>query len=222
MTKLILIPFTFACCLFFSFSFYESLGFNLNELPTADVILDKTLGTSLSELRKKYSLSIIGVGGSKKDKKEIMIGVSFLLNRSLSKDECRELLVDITEALLGNINQNEDLQPYLYYIPFPYRNLEVRIFLRNPDCSDISDPDISVISMINGGIEYHIYDRTIRYKFTTEEETYDKALEIVQTQRSERPVVTIPESTPAPMPNPEPEEPTFFQQMCQRIYNFFK
>src|SRR5262245_20330405 len=133
MNKYIIFYMLFACCSLFSFSFHESLGFNLNELPIADTILDKVLEKTIIELRKKYPLSMIGVGRGQKDKKKTEIDVSFMLNRFLSKDECRKLLIDITEELLKNINENKDLQPYLYYMPFPYRNLEIRVFLRNPD-----------------------------------------------------------------------------------------
>lgn len=224
MNKFIITYIMFACCSFFSFSFYESLGFKLNELPTVDTVLSKVFDETLIELRKKYPLSIIGVGGEQKDKKEIMIGASFMLNRSLSKDECRELLVDVTEELLKNINENQDLQQYLYHVPFPYKNIEIRVFLRNPDRSDIWDPDISIFSLIHGLVEYDIYDRDIPYKFSTEEETYEKALQIVQAQRSERANTTVPEPKQESAPSPELQqtEQTFFQRACKKFYDFFK
>ena len=211
----------FLCCLLFNFSFYESLGFNLNELPKADTIVNTVLDKTLMELRTKYPLSIIGVGSGQEDKKRIMIGVSFLLNQSLSKDECRELLVDITEVLLKNINQSEDLQPYLYNLPFSYKNMNINVFLRHPDCSDINYPDISVFSLMKGVVGYDIDDPKIRYRYSTEEEPYEKALQIVQAQRRER-TMTTPESPPAPIPNPEAEELSIFQWVYQKFNDLFK
>jgi hypothetical protein len=212
----------FLCSLFFSFSFYESLGFNLNELPKADIIINTILDKTLMELRTKYPLSIIGVGGSQQDKKETTITVSFLLNQSLSKDECRKLIVDITEVLLKNINQNEDLQPYLYDVPFSYKNIKINVFLRHPDRSDINYPDISVFSLMKGIVGYDIDDPKIRYRYSTEEEPYEKALKIVQEQRSERIMTSTPESVSILVPDPQPPVPTFFQKLCQKFYDFFK
>lgn len=219
MNKYIIFYMIFACCSFFSFSFHESLGFNLNELPIADIILDKVLEKTIIELRKKYPLSIIGVGGSQKDKKKTEIDVSFMLNRSLSKDECRELLIDIAEELLKQINEDKDLQPHLYYTPFSYKNLEIRVFLRNPDRSSIEYPHIFMFSLI-GTIEYDVRYPNVTYGYTREEETYDKALQIVQAQRSERAMTLA--SEPAHIPVPQPTEQTFFQRVCQKFYDFFK
>lgn len=181
-------------------------------------MLDKTL----IELRTKYPLSIIGVGGSQQDKKEETITVSFLLNRSLNKDECRELLVDVVEALLKNINQNEDLQPYLYDVPFTYKNLKIIVFLRHPDRSDINYPDISVFSLRNGKVGYDIDDPKIRYRFSTDKEPYEKAQEIVKAQRSEKMMTPNPEPVCIPVPVSQPPEPTFFQKMSQKFYDFLK
>jgi hypothetical protein len=105
-----------------------------------------------------------------------------------------------------------------------YKNIEIRVFLRNPDRSDIWDPDISIFSLIHGLVEYDIYDRNIPYKFFTEEETFDKALQIVQAQRSERAKTTVPESEqePAYTPKLKQTEQTYFQRMCEKFYDFFK
>lgn len=212
----------FLCCFFLSFSFYESLGFNLNELPKADTIINAVLDKTLMELRSKYPLSIIGVGSGQEDKKRIMIGVSFLLNRSLSKDECRELLVDITEALLKNINQNEDLQPYLYNVPFSYKNIKIDVFLRYPDQSSIGYPHIFMFGLTKDNIDYDVRYPNQQYGYSRQEEPYEEALKIVQAQRSERALTTTPEPSPAPMADPEPEKPTFFQRVCERLREFFK
>lgn len=222
MNRLIISCVMFLCCLFFSFSFYEYLGFNLNELPKVDTIINTVLDKTLGELRKKYPLSIIGVGGSQQDKKETTITVSFLLNQSLSKNECRELLVDITEVLLKNINQNEDLLPYLYNIPFSYKNVKINVFLRYPDQSSIGNPHIFMFGLSKDNIDYNIKYPNQQYKYSTEEEPYEKALQIVQAQRSERPTTSASESVSIPVPVPRPPERTFYQKMCQKFYDFFK
>jgi len=184
MHRFILAAITLASCSFFSFSFYTTLGFDLSKMPKVDVVIDKMLGNTLTELQTIFQpLSIIGVGGSQDNKQETKITVSFVLKRPLTKGECRKLLVISAEALLKNINQNEDLKPYLCHIPFTYRDIEIYFILNHFNGSDIKYPDISTISLIKGVIDYDTSDPNDPDKYNTELELYKDALQIVCDQK---------------------------------------
>ncbi len=175
----------FASCSFFGFSFFNFLGFDHNELPSKNVIIDKACGHALKELQKKYSIKMIGSGGSEENKKETMIAASYSLNEVLSKEQCRKLILDCADELLKQINQREDLKVYLCEVPFSYKSIEIRIFLRNPDRSDIQPPNICIVSLIDGVIAYKVEDMNAIGHLRRIEELYEDALKIVQTQNIE-------------------------------------
>ncbi len=168
---------------FFSFSFYNLLGFDQEELPTVDIIIDKVISKTLSKLQQKQPLSMIGIGGEQKNGKEKAIDVSLALNKILNKEECRELVVECLELYLKDINDSVELKQYLYETPFTNKNLELRIFLTKPNGGDIVDPDICIISVVNGIISYRVQAANDKYTYTTTKESYEEALKIVQDKK---------------------------------------
>ncbi len=173
-----------AIVLFFcSFSFYDFLGFNQSELPPVDIAVDRVLDHTLSNLQKNEPIIMIGLGGSKNNLKKETIRISLMLNKVLTKKECRKLIIKCAESYLNDINSDNELKQYLYQYPFAYKNLEISIFLKKPDGSDINYPDIRVISLYNDKISYDIQDPNSKYKYITSQEPYEEALRIVQTEK---------------------------------------
>lgn len=170
-------------CSFFSFSFYSLLGFNQDELPTVDRTLDRVLNHTLDKLQKKQPIIMIGLGGSKKDSKKETIDIRLMLNKSLTKEECRGLIVECVEEYLKDINSDIDLKQYLHSFPFTYQNLGVIIFLTNPDGSSITYPNLCDVILHKGLVIYDAHDPDNKYGYKSTEEPYEEALKIVQTEK---------------------------------------
>jgi hypothetical protein len=162
---------------------FSFLGFNMQDFNQRE----KVVGTAVEHIQrcieKKHHLKMIGIGSSQKDHKQTMIGLSFQKRQILTKNDCRKLIIECTEEILNLIHEDENLQKHLAFSPFSVENLEIRIFIVTPEGGDVFDPDIEVVSLINGIIAYKTVNPENHYQFkSTEKETYQEALQILQKQ----------------------------------------
>lgn len=130
----------------FSFFFGEENSYKKNE-----AMMNKVVESSIKQLSQRYGLIPIGRGGGIKDEKSKREYVAFRVDRNLSKDEARVLIVEIVELFLHNINNNQAIENFLYNKPFTYKNLEFRVFIYNKDGSDTFDPDLGLVSLTREG-----------------------------------------------------------------------
>ena len=63
-------------------------------------------------LAKKHKMDFIGTSSGMMDCVR-MVGFSFEINRPVSRDEARYLIVDCVEELLKAFNENEKIRPFL-------------------------------------------------------------------------------------------------------------
>jgi len=107
-------------------------------------------------------------------------------------EEGRELLVLSVEKFLSALNANQQIRPHLSQYPFKPKNVEVEIFINNPDGSEFGNTSLSVVSSVNGIIKYKTYNRET-YKFTeVYREIYEEAVEkIAQKHISEKQAVEV-------------------------------
>ena len=106
-----------------------------------------------------------------------MLALSFEYPHLINVCEGRELLIAAVETLLSTVNTNEKIRPYLIRYPFQPKNIEIRIFLRNPDRSEIAPGNLCIVSALGGTLEYDIHDPTTAHLVTAYEETYQEALD---------------------------------------------
>ena len=126
---------------------------------------------------------MIGIGGRQKEGKEVAIHVSLSLPKVLSKDECRELIVECVEQYLKDINADTDLKQYLSQSPFTYNNLRIIIFMTRSNGSDIPYPDICIVSLDKGFVIYDAHDPDDINRYKSTEESYEEALKMVQDKK---------------------------------------
>lgn len=140
----------------------------------ADVITAKIA----KELRVEKGLRLIGTGGRMMDDIKMMnMGFEFFSPLDITKS--RELLLSIIKKYLIAINNNEKIRPYLHEYPFTAKNIEIDIWIRNPDGSSVSLDMIYYISAINGILYYYIDDPEKYSRKTVHQETYEEALKII-------------------------------------------
>jgi len=139
-------------------SLFSFFGGNTDPYKKNQALMDSIVNNSIKQLSDRYGLIPVGRGKSVKEEKSSMESVSLRLDRVLSKDEARVLIVEIVELFLHNINENQNVSHFLYNNPFTYKNFEFRVFIYDKDGSDIFDPYIGLVSLTpRGTVSYVTY-----------------------------------------------------------------
>ncbi len=166
----------------FSFSCNKS-----NYRPSSkELLADEILKNSAIKLRKEKDLRLIGTGGGMMNEVR-MLALSFNYYKPIDIEKGRELLITATRALADEVNGDTEIRKYLKNYPFGPENIEIRIFLRKPNVSDVAPGELSVISMLEGTLDYDIRDQVTDRLKTVCEETYEEAL----TKLNEKSAVNI-------------------------------
>ena len=126
------------------------------------------------QLKKERDLYPIGSGGRMMDQIK-MLALSFDYYKDIGIEGGRELLVASVDEFVAAVNGNEQIRPYLGNYPFESKNIEIRIFLRNPDHSNPVPGKLCVLSAIDGVLDYDIRDPTTDRLKAVYKETYDEA-----------------------------------------------
>ena len=163
--------------------FVVTLATEVFALSEREELSNQILAKVGNELIEKYSLSLNGFGGSIHDGIRSM-SLMFSIQKPLSKSEARKLLIECMLHLLDRVNSDEEIRPYLEEYPFPYKGADITIFIKNFSGKALYYPEIhSVSAYDNGRIYFHTKDINERYGYKTEEsETFEEALEIVQSE----------------------------------------
>lgn len=141
-------------------------------------VIGTILKNTSSQLEKQYGLHAIGTGGSvNQDNKSTMIGIDFRIYQPLTRDEARKLILASAELLLKNLNQEEKIKNCVCELPFPYKNIQIAIYISYPDKTKPFDPEIATVSFAKGIVSYKTLDPDIRAYKSRIEETYEEALQ---------------------------------------------
>lgn len=127
-------------------------------------------------LKKKLNLHPAGTMGQMLHDIE-KLGLSFYYYQTVDIAQGRKLLVQAVNEMLDEINQKEQIHPFLCRYPFLPRNIEITIFLMNPDGYDVPKGSLYVIDAIDGYLRYEIDHPTKNGYITVYKETFDEALE---------------------------------------------
>ena len=138
---------------------------------------NRIIGKTWDQLKKEKELVPIGESKSITPGNEF-IGLTFQYFHPLTIDEARELVIYSAETFLHNLNSNETLNKLLEK-PYPMNWIEIRIFLYNPDYSDIPPPNISIVKLKKNKIIYLTDDKT-DFEII-QEEPYEEALKKITT-----------------------------------------
>jgi len=150
------------------------------DFSVSEEVADPLISKIAKRLGKKYNIHPAGAGVSSPDGIVEHFGISFQLNRSLTKEEAREILVSCVGELLILINEDKKIRPYLRNFPFKIKNVSIYIFMTNRDGSDIYDPAIRIASSSHGKLSYDTKDKNQPYGYkSTTTESYEEALKAI-------------------------------------------
>lgn len=184
-TFTILIAFTIPILcgiLFFSKKPYEPTCDTPNSIELASKIKEKIC----DQISERYQIDCIGSGGSSPGGIIGLISLRFQIHHALTKPEASIILVDCMESLLKAINNDDKIRPCLKNFPFTEKNIDIAIFSKNVDGSEVFHPFLRVASASNGNLFYHTKDPLMEFGYKSQDvESYEEALKIVKEQRNE-------------------------------------
>lgn len=160
---------------FFSMEFFDCM------MPHYEKVADRITARTAKKLEKEKHLYLIGTGGGMMYDVRKM-SMDFQFYHELDLKESRKLLVDVVEEYLREINNSEKIRPYLHNYPFTVKNIEIGIWIYNPDKTDLPPEKISYISALDGVIDYYGEYSGPPFRKVIHEETYEEALKALQAQ----------------------------------------
>lgn len=104
-----------------------------------------------------------------------MLMLAFTYNKPIEIEEGRKLIVHAVETFVSMINNDERIHPYLYNYPFESKNVQIEIYIKNPDYSSVEPEKICILSAAEGNVEYEVRDSTTLRLKTIHEETFSEA-----------------------------------------------
>ena len=162
----------------FIFSFlFGCLSFGYQS-PRYVKLAHEITGKTGKKLKEQKGLFLVGTGGQMMDDIQIM-AMSFDYYQEVDLKTGRELIVHVINEYLSAINNNKEVRPYLHEYPFTAKNVEIRIFVYNPDRSELPPEKIDCIECINGGLEYYTRSNPRQAIY---EETYEEASRAISSE----------------------------------------
>ncbi|GEM_PF-1055380 len=156
---------------FILFSFSSCSVFSSDDEKIVDKITEKTA----KELKTQKNLCLVGTGGQMMyDIK--MLAMSFYYYQEVNLRTARELVVYAINKYLSEINSSKEIKPYLHTVPFTAKNIEISIWVFEPNGSNPPLDKIHYISAINGNISYYLDLPETYSRQVICEETYEEAL----------------------------------------------
>ena len=149
---------------------------NTYQISDDEKIADELMKNVALDIKTKLNLSPCGTGGQMMHQIE-MLALAFRYYKPVTIEEGRELLITSVDTFVDAINADERIRPYLANYPFEPKNVQISIFLRNPNDSRPSYDNLVVISSVNGIFEYRVDDSQGPLFVNIHEESYQEALQ---------------------------------------------
>lgn len=167
------------CILFVSCNSSNNRTYYLSEKERAS---NKILNEVAIQLRNEWGLIPSGTAGQMMDEIQ-MLGLSFKYLKPLDIEKGREILIDAVNRFDAAINADEKIRPYLVQFPFEPKNVLIEIYIHGPNYNDVEKGELSVISASDGILKYKIDDPITGRLTTICKETYEEAVQKIQSKR---------------------------------------
>ena len=164
---LFLVIVLFACC-------GKSVSSGGSERLHKQQLINAVRQKAAMQLKTERGLSPCGSGAQAMDD-IVMLALSFFYYKPLEVNEARVLLLASVDDFIAVVNAEERIYPYLKDRPFEPKNIELRVFIQNPDGSEIVAGKLCCVSALNGILHYKIWDPKTGDLTTLYRETYEEA-----------------------------------------------
>ncbi len=156
------------------------------QLSKKERLVNSAQSKIAQKLSKELNLCPCGSGGQIMHEIE-KLSLMFDCFEPLDTDRARRLLVTAVEKFAEEINQNEELRPYLSNYPFEAKNIHIIIYIQDRKWKDFPG-SLSVVRSERGILEYKMNDPESQSSQTICKETFDEALEKVHRRKEDPPL----------------------------------
>ena len=146
-------------------------------------IVNQIRSRSAKFIEKEKGLKPCGTGAQMMYEVK-MLALAFVYNKPIDIEEGRELAVYAAETFVSLINKDERIHPYLYNYPFEPKNIEIEIYIKNPNYSSVDRGKLCLVSVANGYCQYEIRDDLTGRLKTMLKETFVEAKEKIKLRSS--------------------------------------
>lgn len=145
-------------------------------------LVNSILGKSAVIIRDKYNIKPCGVGVAMPGGPIQEVTLCFDTKYPYTKEQLRELLIKSAQELLGQVNQNQEIQEFIKDQPFTIEHVQIIIYNHDKSGREVFDPEISTADISQGVLTYQTVDAedtfTYKQEFT---ESYEEALKALST-----------------------------------------
>ena len=150
--------------------------------PKSEQAVNNLLIKISRKLEKKFNLLSSGSSVAMPQGIVSQLGLDFKIEGSLTKEQIRKILIEISQEFLLFINDDEAVRPYLKNYPFEIRNIDIGLFFIDKKGYGLDAPNIAIASINGNEISYWILKRKNGMPTTENRivETYEEALEALK------------------------------------------
>src|SRR3989344_2061400 len=124
-------------------------------LPDYEKIAHKITEKTAKKLEEEKKLYLVGTGRKMMNDIQAM-DMSFYFYQEVDLKTARDLIVYVINEYLAAINNHKRIRPYLHEYPFTAKNVEIRIWIFEPNGSDPPLDKIYYISAVDGILTYYL------------------------------------------------------------------
>ncbi len=147
--------------------------------PRYVTLSDEILHQTAQQLEKERELIPIGNMGQMMGDIQA-VGLEFQYFHLVNLEESRKLLVYAIQIFLKNINGNKEIRPYLHEYPFNTKNIEITIWIYQPDGYEPAPGNIQCVTLRSNTLLYKIATLNKSGDWPIlHEETYEEALKVL-------------------------------------------
>jgi hypothetical protein len=157
----------------------QKTNHSLEKQPCNDkqTLANQVRRKAASRLKEELKLRPCGTIGQMLHEIQIL-GLTFYCYQPVDILEGRKLLVKAIDTMLEEVNNESQIHPYLVRCPFKPRNVEIQIFLWNPDGREVSFGSLCILEAEGGMLRYLIDVPEKANGITTVyQETYEEAIQ---------------------------------------------
>lgn|SRR3569832_440415 len=168
---LLLLLFTLTTCNNTPSKTYQLIGY--------DAFADQVSKETARKIEKETGLRLMGTGGGSESQRLRKLNLSLQCSKEITLEEGRKLITYCVSEFLTNINKNEEIKPHLIHFPFTPPDVEIHIFIRQPDNKDVPLGSLAAVSEVRGQVSYDIREPFPVVLKQIHEETFEEALKLV-------------------------------------------
>ena len=158
---------------------FFSLMCGCSQTEDYEILADRVINQTANQLEKEKDLSCSGTGGRMMGDIQA-VGLEFQYFHLVNLEESRKLLVYAIQIFLKNINGNKEIRPYLHEYPFNTKNIEITIWIYQPDGYEPAPGNIQCVTLRSNTLLYKIATLNKSGDWPIlHEETYEEALKVL-------------------------------------------